>query len=745
MRMSLTRLILIALTTLLLAACGGGGGGGFQEANGPTITLEAPSTLPAQPLNDWAGYYELTGFEYHGEIIATVRDGGGRAPTETPVHFTVKGDPNKVHGALYTPDETESVEICDDAGNCQERDLMKPLWGYSQATVGGTARMSYVAWNRAGTVTIEATFQDPATGQTATVSREIRIGGSVDTGLPSTLTTSVEDGPVYITGQGRNDRATIVANLRDANGQPVVAPADSANNLRAEIVGDSLGSRLVGANGAQGTNVTTRSIGSTGRAEIPMLAGTAAGTVKIRLTADGADNNVDNGIQQAITHDLTVLIQDGRAASVTLTGPYVDAIRNNQSQIELAEGETLDNGTYSRILTAVVQDREGNPVPNATVRFGLIDSPIAGFPSESAGQFVLSGTRGNPTEGGDRFDQEDGVALIDGVALGGGATARARQGDQLILYPNEQGDAREMTSRRSVDLILDNSRLLVQGLFPAGQDVGANIPWTIGRAQYGNIIATATTDQFGVASTLMTYPVARVGQNAIVTAEAVESGATTVFAASYAGIRALQMTSSHTEVTGNGTTSVTMCVRDANDVPLPNYTISVGGLGGNVVVNTTGEFDTGNQPVVTGANGCATFSIVAQLPPGAEDVTLLFSVGQEESEQIEVTVKATEVEIFTSIESATGTGTDCTADPVTGSMTAIVTATFYDAQGVPVAGAPVSATMEQATSITVDPSVTNDEGQTTVTAGYPAQSGTVSLEISTTGGNSTTVTLPGCT
>ncbi|MFP4296088.1 MAG: hypothetical protein ACLFQH_09730, partial [Halothiobacillaceae bacterium] len=546
MRMSLTRLFTLFFITVLLAACGGGGGGGFQEGSGPTITLSVPDTLPAQPLDDWAGYYELTGFEYHGEIIATVRDGGGRAPTDTPVHFVVKGDPNKVHGALYTPDETESVEICNDAGVCEDRDVMKPLWGYSQETVGGTARMSYVAWNRAGTVTIEATFQDPATGQTATVSREIRIGGAVDTGLPHTLTTSVEGGPVYITGQGKNDRATIVANLRDANGQPVVAPADNANNLRAEIVGESLGARLVGADGVENTNVATRSIGSTGRAEIPMLSGTAAGTVKIRLTADAADNNIDNGIQQAVTHDLTVLIQDGRAATVSLTGPYVDAIRNNQSQIELAEGETLDNGTYSRILSAVVQDREGNPVPNATVRFGLIDSPIAGFPSESAGQFVLSGTRGNPAEGGDRFDQEDGIALIGGVSLGDGVTARARQGDQLILYPNEQGDAREMTSRRSVDLLLDDSRLLVQGTFPAGQDAGANIPWTIGRAQYGNIIATVTTDQFGVASTLMTYPVARVGQNAIITTEAVESGTTTVLEASYAGIRALQMTSSHT-------------------------------------------------------------------------------------------------------------------------------------------------------------------------------------------------------
>ncbi|MFW6343076.1 MAG: hypothetical protein ACOC00_08645, partial [Halothiobacillaceae bacterium] len=164
----------------------------------------------------------------------------------------------------------------------------------------------------------------------------------------------------------------------------------------------------------------------------------------------------------------------------------------------------------------------------------------------------------------------------------------------------------------------------------------------------------------------------------------------------------------------------------------------------NVVVNNTGEFDDGNQPIVTGGNGCATFSIVAQLPPGAEEVTLTFSVGQEESEQIEVTVQATEVEIFTSVDSVDGDGGDCEADIDERTMTADVIVTLYDAQGVPVSGAPVTATMEGATEITVDPSVTNDEGQTTVTADYPATDGTVSLEIATLGGTSASVTLPGC-
>ncbi|MFP4296114.1 MAG: Ig-like domain-containing protein, partial [Halothiobacillaceae bacterium] len=206
--------------------------------------------------------------------------------------------------------------------------------------------------------------------------------------------------------------------------------------------------------------------------------------------------------------------------------------------------------------------------------------------------------------------------------------------------------------------------------------------------------------------------------------------------ASYAGIRALQMTSSHTEVTGNGATSVTMCVRDANDAPMPNTTISVRGLDANVVVNNTGEFDDGNQPIVTGGDGCATFSIVAQLPPGAEDVTLAFSVGQEESEQIEVTVKATgEGEFVTQVESLSA----CSAE----GRTAVVTATLYDKQGAVIPNVPVTASMSGASTITISPSngQTDEDGRVTVSVTYDTGG---ELSIEALGGASTSVPLTGC-
>lgn len=624
--------VMALAAVMSLTACGGGGGTSLTQSKPPSITLSATSySLPVQN----TGYvYPDQSSLYNARIMATAVDNKGNTVPSGQITFTVSGGQTSV-GALYESDFKTKVT---DSNGVEHP---AAFWGLPVDISGGMAQCVFQAHTQTGTANIVATYTD-ANGQSTQKSIQINVGSPVSTGLPSSLQFQVSNLPVFVTGQGKSSQAIIETYIVDPANQRIVS--NGSNNVQAQIIGSNLGGAyLNGANGQSGQSVSSQTTGSSGIAQFTLKTGSESGFLKIRLTADGADNNVDNGIQQPVSNDISVAVSDGRVASLSFTSPYINAIRNNKSSVALdtTAGDTFDQGTYSRAISVEAQDANGAPVAGTQIRLGLIDSPLTNYPATS-GTFAVQGVRGNPTESGNTFSENDGINLI---------TAGVNSLDRLVLVPSEQGTERELRLSRLISALQagTTNSVITTTNFPAptvaGYNANADIPWVIGRPQYGNITATATTDASGVATVFMTYPVSRLGQPAILTAEA-DNGVSAVFGARYAGIAGGTLTSSITNVPSGAaqtSTSVTMCAKDGSEVPLTNYPITAGLING---------VTTDPSSIVTGPSGCATFTL--KVPPTISvdttttpstvttlittPFTLTFTSGTGPNEKVEITV-----------------------------------------------------------------------------------------------------------
>lgn len=320
------------------------------------------------------------------------------------------------------------------------------------------------------------------------------------------------------------------------------------------------------------------------------------------LTASVA-NEEDGKVVTGQIH-ITVVDTTGPVSKLTFTGPYAEAIMTGLFSL----GDTeLQDGTYSRILSVIAKDANGNPVKVGTqIFFALIDSPLTGFPSSGAGTFTISGANGNPVEGGFVFTAAGGAFESKG----------ARGADRLVLHPSPESGNFFHEGVRVVDSFNGADSLNItagNGPFASGGDTGATLPWTIGRAQYGAILASAFTDLTGTASTFVTYPVTRIGQTAALVAYTADHSVSTVLNTGGAvylanlGDDGLLLTASTEALAfdSGGSGTVTLCLKDANLVPMSGRTITASvttlALGSSVTVTPA--------PLVTGADGCVTATV----------------------------------------------------------------------------------------------------------------------------------------
>src|SRR5690606_2046668 len=303
--------------------------------------------------------------------------------------------------------------------------------------------------------------------------------------------------PVYVVGSGGPTFTTFSVRVEDGSGEEVPDPVSgntAFNNVRLEIIGDGVaaGEQLSGVN-AQGQNVEGTSINlrtNNGVAGATFRAGSRTGTTVIRATADRADNNVDNGITDPVVGEGSIVISDGRLFSLEITSPSVSAIAVNPvSPLVEAAGDELavppnPDGTYSLTVAAIATDRQGNPVlPGTVINFGLIDEPqVVGV-----GDFQIAGGDGNPQEAGTLFTAPGGAFQT----AGGGAGP----GDTLALFGEESDGNRDHESTRRIANINSQTSLNVTRRFNRNDDTGsivdrgAVIPYVIGRATDGNVVA----------------------------------------------------------------------------------------------------------------------------------------------------------------------------------------------------------------------------------------------------------------
>ncbi|MDP5063329.1 MAG: hypothetical protein NWQ24_01515 [Haliea sp.] len=424
-------------------------------------------------------------------------------------------------------------------------------------------------------------------------------------------------------------------------GRPVADAAVTVSFSGARIGGLLSEDDLVGGTGEPLSSVSVQT-GANGEASFYFVAGTVSGEANIRVRAERSTEG--SGAETVVS--IAVLSSAGPVAALEFTGPFIEAIRTNRVEFDLAAGETTDlqNGTYSRVISVTANDANGNPVAtNTPILFRLIDAPLDGYPESGAGSFAITGFNGNPLEGNFTLN-----------AAGGSFSAQgARVGDRLVLAPDPDGRSFYHAGIRTISEFPAGQpdSLLIrtdEESFRVGEDQGASVPYVIGRARVGNIQARAFTDANGTASTLLTYPFSNLGRTAILVAQTEDFSVSRVFNSGgpvYLGSLeevGVSLTASTSILPSNVSDGVvSLCVRDGNQAPLSSQSIqfSTGDtFGASVDVNGLGSSGT----LVTGAGGCTTavVNVQSQLP-GSGEIALLFAVQSLGApSEVEVTILA---------------------------------------------------------------------------------------------------------
>jgi hypothetical protein len=477
-----------------------------------------------------------------------------------------------------------------------------------------------------GPVTLTITAIDPTTGATLSKTQEYQIAAQVPT-LPAEITLSRPPGGLYVQGSGGRNTMPFQAEVKDGSGARIPDPPPGAtfNNLQFEVVdqGTSGGEVFRGVNAA-GQNVEGRSIRVRTQAGIgvgTLVAGNRQGTFQVRVTADAADNNVDNGIQSPTTRVAQVIISDGRLYSLKITNPDVNALRVNRVSPGVAPiGGTTEippdpNGTYSLTISVLATDRQGNPVlPGTPIDFGLIDAPVAGFPAQGEGRFLITGNDGDPQEGGTLFTAPTGQF----TTAGGGAGP----GDTLIVFGEQSNGNRDLESARRIERINGPTSLNVTTRFNFNDDTGTPVnngpvlPYVIGRATVANITPNVPTNDIGVASTTLNYPVNQLGRIAAIWArgagEVVQGSSELVTDAEYIvfpGAAPGRLVASPSQIPANRTTSVVVCVQDALAAPIQGVPIGFRVSNPSTTTTVDGQSNEGVLNQRTGRNGCTTATV----------------------------------------------------------------------------------------------------------------------------------------
>lgn len=612
-------------------------------APAPTGNITIVATRTQLPVNLF-GVGPFIGSPYMSELTITARTASGQSisiPRGEAGGLGLAINPVTT-AALSTLDDPETE---DDPSTPEiENNEFLTLVGSTPVGINSGRATAFVhSFTVAGTAIVTASIQDPETGRVMTATQAIEVVTTAPP-LPAAIQLFPTFSGLYTQGSSGRTSGTFEVDVTDGIGQPVpdpVAGNAAFNNIRVEVIGDAsaaAGERVNGVNAAgqtvSGTSIALRT--TVGVATFNLVSGNRIGQTTIRVTADRADNNVDNGISDPMVVERTVVISDGRLFAIQLTSPNVEAIRANRvasNEQGLVGG--LD-GTYSMTVSALVTDRQGNPVIAGTpVEFGLVDAPLVGFPDQGPGAFAISGNDGNPQENGFLFTAPTGAFQT----AGGGAGP----GDTLLVFGQSVQGNRDLESARRIAQINSQSSLTTVQRFNRNDDTGNSVdngnvlPYIIGRAQHGNIIATGFTDANGVASVRMNYPVSRLGQSVAVWARGsatTSSGTklvTDIETYIYPGIADLNIIASPGTIPGNTTASVTVCLRDSFDSPIQGTYINFG-FALATGTGTIGGRNSGLLPNPTGSNGCVVVSVVTSGMSEDGNNTLTFSVGEAEAE-----------------------------------------------------------------------------------------------------------------
>lgn len=610
----------------------------FTVTEGPEqfdrLTIEAESqSLPANVFN-------LTPEEafrtvYNTEVEISFRDplgnyvnppGGGADAVEVSINpLTV--------AAFSTLDDGETTDV---------NEIFVTLGGGPVDMAAGKAKI--FIWSRdPGVATITATIFDEFTGDYISQQLDITVvsGGSDQT--PSSI--SIEgSGSNYVNGSG-GPQSQVIQTFVEASGVSVIDP-EYYNNVMIDITtdaqnsGESVSGVDINGQAVSGQSIKIPTVN--GVASLQLHSGNNPNTVIMTATTDRADNNVDNGLQDPITAQNNFVISDGVLFGLDITSPNLNSLFINQVDDSVVTSDGIGNldGSYSMTISAIATDKGGNPALPQTIQFGLIDSPIEGYPNNGPGTFVNSGIDGDPLEGGNLFTSLSGN-FING-------TAEVQPGDTLLVFGEEILRNEDLESSVTVQSILSDQSVRIAETFNRNDLSGSVIddedifPYIIGRAVDGNIDATAVIDENGVATTQINYPVSKLGKIAGIYAKGqgatnngVTRSVTDVEMILYPGASSIPGTDlsayisvSPSIIPANIETPVTVCVYDAALHPIQGANVQWGYVGGSGTGMIDGVSGSGIMDQRTGVDGCATgMAYPSGVTSVTDDTGYIFNVG----------------------------------------------------------------------------------------------------------------------
>ncbi len=685
----------LLLASLALASCGGGGGSGgtFTAPKSGSITLSATTTT--LPLNT-SGQPPSAHGPSQAEVNISLRNVDGSLMAGTDVSVSI------------SPVSVAAISVLAD-GTATNDDL----WGsYTIKGTNGQATAWVNARETAGTAVFTATATDKATNRTISATLTFTITSGVGP-APASVALAAAPSGVYLPSSGGASTSVITATVRDGGGQLIADPVSGNtgnDNIKFEIVGTAGDAKLSTnsvAGAVSGPSVTSHTVHGVATASFQAGEQTPQGPVQIRVTVDRADNNVTNGIQDPVSVTTSVIVSDGKLYSIKITSPDTNAIRINtvSGDVSADPGSIADpDGTYSLTVSALATDRQGNPVlPGTPIRFGSIDEPVGTFDSgATANRFLLAGGDGNPQEGGTTFTAPTGHF----TTAGGGAGP----GDALIVFGKTQHGApqgnEDLESAVTVQRVVSATNLVTASAFNRNDttgvlvDNGSVLPYLIGRSQHGNITATATTDELGIAHATLNYTVKTLGHIAAMWAQGdgidrVSGGARRVTDAVqllYPGVAPAQLVAFPSPIPGNKTVNVTVCLLDAMNSPIQGINIGFqmnlnGGTG-----SVDGNGSSGFLDNTTGPNGCVDASVqTSGLPVSTGDGgsgKVVFSVGD--------ATASVDLVVQLAFLSNAGVGAICS----NGTPQASATIRAYTTDGSLAAGVAIAASC---TGVTADP------------------------------------------
>lgn len=678
------------------------------------LTIEAVrTTLPANISN----VPVFLGSPYMTEATITLRDANGDLVSgEDLVQVSI----NPVTIAAFS--------TLDDPSTADVNELTVLLGSGPVDVEAGKATIFLHSFDSPGLATVTLSANDPVTGAAYEASLDLTVVESASNGLPAQIDVTLPAVAQYVQGSGGLDARQFEINLTDGASEPVPDPANgSYNNVQLSIINDgsSSGESISGTN-SQGSAVsgTTISVSTTnGVLSAVMRSGTEPGVKTVQVTADRADNNVDNGLQDPISDLVDFVISDGQLFSLEITSPDIESIVANRVISSDGVTEGLD-GTYSMTVSALATDRLGNPVLPTEIAFNIIDFPITGYPLSGSGQFLLRGSDGDPQEGGQGFTSPGGAFMT----AGGGAGP----GDAVMVFGENVEGNRDHESMRIVQSVNSQTSLTVTNNFNLNDDTGVSVnsgpilPYVIGRSSNVNVGSPVITNAIGVATTTINFPVTVLGQITTISAQGnggigsngVVKTVADVEQIVMPGIAPASFSVSTTEIGPNIPVDVQLCVVDANNTPVPAIFVRfdiINQQGSLITVD--GKSPSGFLNQATDANGCSIATIVTDaITPDLPDETLpriLFSVG---SLVQTVTVQAPNpAELFAVPNAFIG-----------GSRTETVTLTLLDAVGGPQNGVQVdflecreegniNSNISPLGNLVAAPGITDVNGQTTAT------------------------------